>query len=179
MRIAIGADHAGYDLKAHLVDLLRNLDHTVLDLGTDGLESVDYPAYCAAVGRAVARGDAERGIVLGGSGQGEQMAANKVCGVRAALCNDLYTARMAREHNDANVLSMGGRIVATALAEEIVVVFLQTPYQGGRHQRRVDELAEIGTRGADGRALDSYLETLVPGITARAAGAAATTGELA
>jgi ribose 5-phosphate isomerase B len=170
MRIAIGADHAGFDLKSHLVTVLTDLDHTVLDLGTDGTGSVDYPAYCAAVGRAVARGDAERGIVLGGSGQGEQMAANKVAGVRAALCNDLYTARMAREHNDANVLSMGGRIVAPGLADEIVICFLQTPYQGGRHQRRVDQLAEIAARGSDGRALDAYLDSLVPGIAARAAG---------
>lgn len=169
MRIAIGADHAGFDLKSHLVEVLSNLDHTVLDLGTDGLDSVDYPAYCAAVARAVVRGDAERGIVLGGSGQGEQIAANKVAGARAALCNDLYTARMAREHNDANVLSMGGRIVAPALADEIVVCFLQTPYQGGRHQRRVDQLDELGQLGADGRALDAYLDSLVPGIAGRAA----------
>jgi len=172
MRIAIGADHAGYDLKSHLVTILTGLDHTVIDLGTDGTDSVDYPGYCAAVGRAVARGDAERGIVLGGSGQGEQMAANKVAGVRAALCNDLYTARMAREHNDANVLSMGGRIVAPGLADEIVICFLQTPYQAGRHQRRVDQLGEIGTLGNDGRALDRYLDSLIPGITARAAGTA-------
>ena len=122
MRIAIGADHAGFELKSHLVTVLTDLAHTVVDMGTDSTDSVDYPAFCAAVGRAVARGDAERGIVLGGSGQGEQIAANKVAGVRAALCNDLYTARMAREHNDANVLSMGGRIVAPALADEIVRV---------------------------------------------------------
>ena len=168
MRIAIGADHAGHDLKAHLCTVLRSLDHTVLDLGTDATASVDYPAYCAAVGRAVVRGDAERGIVLGGSGQGEQIAANKVAGVRAALCNDIYTARMAREHNDANVLSMGGRIVAPGLADEIVICFLQTPYQGGRHQRRVDQLAEIGRLGNDPRALDAYLDSLVPGIADRA-----------
>ena len=170
MRIAIGADHAGYDLKAHLLTVLSNLGHRVYDLGTDGTDSVDYPAFCAAVGRAVARGDVERGIVLGGSGQGEQMAANKVDGVRAALCNDLYTARMAREHNDANVLSMGGRIVAPALADEIVICFLQTPYQGGRHQRRVDQLGEIGRHGADGAGLDAYLDSLVPGLTARSTG---------
>lgn len=169
MRIAIAADHAGYELKEHLVTVLRNLDHTVVDLGTDGLESVDYPAYCAAVGRAVVRGEVDRGIVLGGSGQGEQMSANKVAGVRAALCNDLYTARMAREHNDANVLSMGGRIVAPAMADEIVVCFLQTPYQGGRHQRRLDQLGQIGLLGADGHAVDTYLNSLVPGITERAA----------
>ena len=168
MRIAIGADHAGFELKSHLVTVLTDLAHTVVDMGTDSTDSVDYPAYCAAVGRAVARGDAERGIVLGGSGQGEQIAANKVAGVRAALCNDLYSARMAREHNDANVLSMGGRIVAPALADEIVICFLQTPYQGGRHQRRVDELAEIAAFGLDGGALDNYLDSLVPGITARA-----------
>lgn len=169
MRIAIGADHAGYDLKQHLVQLLRNLDHTVIDVGTDGTDSVDYPAYCAAVGRAVASGNAQWGVVLGGSGQGEQMAANKVEGVRAALCNDLYTARMAREHNDANVLSIGGRIVAPALADEIVVCFLQTPYQGGRHQRRLDQLGEIARRGHDPEALDAYLDALVPGLSARAA----------
>lgn len=167
MRIAIGSDHAGFDLKQHLCTVLRSLDHTVLDLGTDGPEPVDYPAYCAAVGRAVARGDAERGIVLGGSGQGEQIAANKIAGVRAALCNDLYTARMCREHNDANVLSIGGRIVAEGLADEIVITFLQTPYQGGRHQRRVDQLSEIDRLGNDGRAIDAYLDSLAPGIAAR------------
>ena len=170
MRIAIGADHAGFDLKSHLAEILTGLGHTVIDVGTDGPSSVDYPAFCAAVARAVARGDVERGIVLGGSGQGEQMAANPVVGVRAALCNDLYTARMAREHNDANVLSMGGRIVAPGLADEIVICFLQTPYQGGRHQRRVDQLGEIAAIGTDGAALDTYLDSLVPGITARAGG---------
>ena len=170
MRIAIGADHAGFDLKSHLAEILTGLGHTVIDVGTDGPSSVDYPAFCAAVARSVARGDVERGIVLGGSGQGEQMAANKVAGVRAALCNDLYTARMAREHNDANVLSMGGRIVAPGLADEIVISFLQTPYQGGRHQRRVDQLGEIAAIGTDGAALDTYLDSLVPGITARAGG---------
>jgi ribose 5-phosphate isomerase B len=170
MRIAIGADHAGYDLKTHLVAILTGLDHTVIDVGTTSTASVDYPAYCAAVARAVARGDVEFGIVLGGSGQGEQISANKVAGVRAALCNDLYTARMAREHNDANVLSMGGRIVAPGLADEIVVCFLQTPYQGGRHQRRIDQIARIDALGSDGPALDAYLDSLVPGVTARASG---------
>jgi ribose 5-phosphate isomerase B len=115
----------------------------VSDLGTDSEESVDYPPFCAAVGRAVARGEAERGIVLGGSGQGEQIAANKIHGVRAALCNDLFTARLGREHNDANVLSMGGRIVAPGLAYEILDVFLNTPFEGGRHVRRLDQIAAI------------------------------------
>jgi ribose 5-phosphate isomerase B len=143
VRIAIGADHAGFPLKQHLVETLGALGHEVVDLGTDGTEAVDYPPICAAVGRAVASGDADRGIVLGGSGQGEQIAANKVRGVRAALCNDLYTARLSREHNDANVLSMGGRIVATGLADEILTLWLTTDFQGGRHERRVAQLAEI------------------------------------
>jgi ribose 5-phosphate isomerase B len=142
-RIAIGADHAGYELKQHLTAMLSGAGHDVADFGTHGTESCDYPPICAAVGRAVRDGDAEVGIVLGGSGQGEQLAANKVRGVRAALCNDLYTARMARSHNDANVLSMGARVVGTGLAEEIVQIFLATAFEGGRHERRVRQLAEI------------------------------------
>src|SRR5215510_12136823 len=102
MRVAIGADHAGYLLKEHLKHTLARLGHSVEDHGTDGETSVDYPPICIAVGQAVSGGRADRGIVLGGSGQGEQIAANKVPGVRAALCNDLYTARLSREHNDAN-----------------------------------------------------------------------------
>jgi ribose 5-phosphate isomerase B len=143
VKVAIGADHAGFDLKAHLVTTLRSMGHEVQDLGTDSTESVDYPPICAAVGRAVAEGAADRGIVLGGSGQGEQIAANKVRGVRAALCNDLYTARLSREHNDANVLSMGGRIVATGLADEILALWLTTPFEGGRHQRRIDQITDL------------------------------------
>ena len=143
MRIAIGADHAGFLLKEHLKDTLAKLGHQVEDYGTDSERSVDYPPICAAVGRAVASGQADRGIVLGGSGQGEQIAANKVRGVRAALCNDLFTARLSRQHNDANVLSMGGRIVAFGLADEILKLWLDTPYEGGRHQTRLDQIAEI------------------------------------
>jgi len=104
---------------------------------------VDYPPICADVGRAVAAGRADRGIVLGGSGQGEQIAANKVRGVRAALCNDLFTARVSRSHNDANVLAMGGRIVADGLADEILRLWLATAFEGGRHERRVKQIAEI------------------------------------
>lgn len=142
-RIAIGADHAGFELKQHLVGFLRGLGHEVDDQGTDSTDSVDYPAICAGVGRTVRDGDADLGIVLGGSGQGEQLAANKVHGVRAALCNDLYTARMAREHNDANVLSLGGRVVGVGLAEEIVTTFLSTPFDGGRHERRVEQICQL------------------------------------
>jgi ribose 5-phosphate isomerase B len=147
MRIAIGADHAGFALKQHLLGVLHQLGHDVDDRGTHSGEPVDYPRICADVGRAVVQGRADRGIVLGGSGQGEQMAANKVRGVRAALCNDLYTARMSREHNDANVLAMGGRIVAPGLADEIVALWLSTAFEGGRHQRRVDQIMEIETNG--------------------------------
>src|SRR4051812_4869463 len=146
MRVAIGADHAGFALKQHLVATLKGLGHDVDDHGTHDEEPVDYPPICAGVGRAVASGEAERGIVLGGSGQGEQMAANKVHGVRAALCNDLYTARLSREHNDANVLSMGGRIVATGLADEILELWLATEFQGGRHLRRLEQIAEQDTK---------------------------------
>ncbi|MGB8857975.1 MAG: ribose 5-phosphate isomerase B [Ilumatobacteraceae bacterium] len=142
-RIAIGSDHAGYDLKQHFVELLQQQGHDVLDLGTHSTQSCDYPPVCAAVGRTVRDGDASFGIVIGGSGQGEQLAANKVHGVRAALCNDLYTARMARQHNDANVLSIGGRVVGTGLAEEILALFLSTPFEGGRHARRVEQLMQI------------------------------------
>jgi len=142
-RIAIGSDHAGFELKSHFVALLREGGHDVLDLGTDSTASVDYPIFCSAVGRAVRDGEASLGIVLGGSGQGEQMAANKVRGVRAALCNDLFTARLARAHNDANVLSIGARVVGTGLAEEILATFLATEFEGGRHARRVAQLTDL------------------------------------
>jgi len=147
-RIAIGSDHAGYTLKSHLVGVLESVGHQVSDLGTHSTDSCDYPPICAAVGRAVRDGRADLGIVLGGSGQGEQLAANKVRGVRAALCNDLYTARMARSHNNANVLSMGARVVGEGLAEEILAVFLATDFEGGRHERRVAQLADIETEEA-------------------------------
>lgn len=143
MRVAIGADHAGYRLKGELKGLLKELGHDVEDLGTHSEEPADYPPICAAVGRAVRDGAAQRGIVLGGSGQGEQISANKVRGVRAALCNDLYTARMSRQHNDANVLSIGARIVAPELAREIVELWLATRFDGERHQRRVEQIGEI------------------------------------
>jgi len=143
VKIAIGSDHAGFPLKQHLIQVLKGWGHDVDDLGTDSEAPVDYPIYCSAVGREVARGGAERGIVLGGSGQGEQISANKVHGIRAALCNDLYTARMCRAHNDANVLSIGARIVAPELAEEITKIFLGTAFEGGRHVARIEEISKI------------------------------------
>jgi ribose 5-phosphate isomerase B len=143
VRIAIGSDHAGFALKSHLVEVLTTEGHAVTDVGTDSEAPVDYPKYCAAVAREVASGASERGIVLGGSGQGEQISANKVHGVRAALCNDLYTARLSRAHNDANVLSMGARIVAFELAEEILGIWLTTPFEGGRHVQRLEQITAI------------------------------------
>jgi ribose 5-phosphate isomerase B len=143
VHIAIGSDHAGYLLKEHFKEVLKADGHTVDDLGTHSEEPVDYPLICATVARAVADRNAERGIVLGGSGQGEQITANKVRGVRAALCNDLFTARMSREHNDANVLAIGGRIVADWLADEILRLWLATEFAGGRHERRLEQIAEI------------------------------------
>jgi ribose 5-phosphate isomerase B len=142
-RIALGADHAGFPLKEHLAGLLRADGHDVVDLGTDSDAPVDYPPFCAAVGRAVRDGDVDLGLVVGGSGQGEQLAANKVRGVRAALCNDLYTARFARLHNDANVLSLGARVVGAGLAEEIVRTFLTTGFEGGRHADRVAQIMAL------------------------------------
>jgi ribose 5-phosphate isomerase B len=141
--IAVASDHAGFELKEHLAARLRDAGHRVVDFGTDSSEPVDYPPFCAAVGRAVRDGDVEIGLVVGGSGQGEQLAANKVRGVRAALCNDLYTARMARAHNDANVLTIGARIVGVGLAEEIADTFVATPFDGGRHARRVDQITAL------------------------------------
>src|SRR4051812_40897363 len=148
MKIAIGADHAGFALKQHLVATLGRLGHQIDDLGTYSTEPVDYPEICARVARAVVEHRADRGIVIGGSGQGEQMAANKVPGARAALCNDLYTAKMSRQHNDANILAVGARIVGCGLAEEIVGIWLTTQFEGGRHQRRIDQIAELENRRA-------------------------------
>lgn len=143
VRIAMGCDHAGFPLKEALKAFLKEEGHEVEDFGTDSEEMVDYPDFCAAAARAVVDGRADRGIVLGGSGQGEQLAANKVRGTRAALCNDLYLTELSRRHNDANVLAMGGRIVAVALAQEIVRLWLATPFEGGRHARRLEQVAEI------------------------------------
>lgn len=143
MRIALGSDHAGFALKRSVANHLMEAGHDVIDLGTTSEEMTDYPGYCAAVGRAVVGGKADRGIVMGGSGQGEAIAANKVRGVRAALCLDEYTARFARLHNDANVLSLGGRILAESFALAIVDLFLATGFEGGRHQRRIDQITEI------------------------------------
>jgi ribose 5-phosphate isomerase B len=139
----MGADHAGFPLKEELKGFLEMEGHQVLDVGTDSTAAVDYPAFCAAAARAVADGRADRAIVLGGSGQGEQIVANKIAGIRASLCHDLYTARLAREHNDANVLGLGARVIAPTYAKEIVRLWLATPFEGGRHVARIEQIAMI------------------------------------
>ena len=143
MRVAVAADHAGFRLKTVVAAHLADGGHEVLDMGTDSEESVDYPPFCAAAGRAVVDGMADFGIVIGGSGQGEQIAANKVIGVRAALCHDEFTARMARMHNNANVLAFGARVLADAYALMVVDLFLGTEFEAGRHQPRIEQLAAI------------------------------------
>ena len=143
MRVAVAADHAGYRLKTVVAAHLADAGHEVVDLGTDSEESVDYPPFCAAAGRAVVDGQADFGIVIGGSGQGEQIAANKVNGARAALCHDEWMARMARQHNNANVLAFGARVLADARALLIVDLFLETEFEGERHQSRIEQLAAI------------------------------------
>ena len=142
-RIVIAADHAGFELKQVVAQHLRAAGWDVADLGTHSTDPVDYPPLCAAAGRVVVAGEADFGIVLGGSGQGETLAANKVRGVRAALCLNEHTARLARSHNDANVLGLGGRILGTGLACSIVDIFLATPFDGGRHAARLAQIAQI------------------------------------
>jgi ribose 5-phosphate isomerase B len=143
MRLAVGSDHAGFELKTAIADHLRACGHDVLDLGTDGTASVDYPDYGAAVGRAVIEDRAERGIALCGSGIGIGIAANKVPGVRAATVHDVTSARLSREHNDANVLCLGGRLTGVEVALDAVDAWLAAAFGGGRHQRRVDKISDL------------------------------------
>jgi len=140
LKVSIGSDHAGFEYKEKIKTLLSSLGHEVLDFGTNSTQPVDYPLFIRPAAEAVARGEAERGIVLGGSGNGEAIVANKVRGVRCALCWNLETARLARQHNDSNVLSLGERMIPEDLALEIVKVWLATPFEGGRHVRRIAEI---------------------------------------
>jgi len=143
VRIVIAADHNGVALKSQLIEQLTAEGHELEDLGTNGDATVDYPPLCAAVGKKVTSGAADRGIVLGGSGSGEQMACNKIPGVRAGVCHDLFTTEIARAHNDANVLIIGTKIVAPALAELITALWLKTPFKGGQHARRLEQIAAL------------------------------------
>ncbi|MGH7636922.1 MAG: ribose-5-phosphate isomerase [Gemmatimonadaceae bacterium] len=140
MRIALASDHAGFEYKQEIASLLRGLGHEVRDFGTDSPESVDYPKFIRPAAEAVARGEADRGIVLGGSGNGEAIVANKVRGVRCALCWNVESARLSREHNDANVLSLGQRLISLETALQIVRVWLDTAFEGGRHARRIAQI---------------------------------------
>src|SRR5262245_36334574 len=142
MKIAIGSDHAGFKYKELIKRLLLDLGHEVVDFGTDSEEPVDYPVFVRPAAKAVASGEAERGVVLGGSGNGEAMAANRIKGVRCALCWNVGSARLARLHNDANVISLGQRMMSEETALEIVRVWLETPFEGGRHVRRIQLLDE-------------------------------------
>lgn len=147
MKIAVGSDHAGYELKQRLAQALQRQGHDVLDLGTHGTQSVDYPDFAGAVAGAVAGGRAERGLLVCGTGIGMSIRANREPGVRAAKCNDPLEARMARAHNDANVLCLGARVTGPELMKELVSAFLASSFEGGRHQRRVEEIEKI-ERGA-------------------------------
>ena len=149
--VAIGADHGGFELKEQLKAYLRDWGYNFLDLGTDSTAAVDYPDFAEAVANAVARGDAWLGVVVDSAGIGSSIAANKVAGARAALCYDRATARNSREHNDANVLSLGAKLISPEAAREILAIWLSTPFAGGRHQRRVDKIRSIEERGTNKR----------------------------
>lgn len=143
MKIGIGSDHAGYTYKEAIKDFLTRTGHEVEDFGTDSTESVDYPLFCRPVAEAVARGDCDRGIVLGGSGNGEAMVANRVRGVRCALCWNPESAKLGRSHNDANMISLGERMLSLSEALDIVRLWLETPFEGGRHVRRIELIDEL------------------------------------
>jgi ribose 5-phosphate isomerase B len=147
-RVAVGSDHAGYQLKQQLADHLRAAGHEVEDLGTHSEESVDYPEYGALVARAVVNGDADYGVCVCGTGIGIGIAANKVKGARAAVVHDATSARMARQHNDANVVCVGARLTGPQAAADAIDAFLGAEFEGGRHQRRIDEITDLEREGA-------------------------------
>ena len=144
MKIAIGSDHAGFQYKTKIVEFLKKTGHSVTDFGTHSEEPVDYPLFIRPVAEAVARGEFERGIVLGGSGNGEAIVANRVKGVRCALCWNEESARLGRQHNNANVISLGERMISIESALDIVQIWLDTPFEGGRHQRRIELIDAAG-----------------------------------
>lgn len=151
MKIAIGSDHAGFEYKGKIIELLTTLGHEVRDFGTHSTAAVDYPVFIAPTAQAVASGECERGIVLGGSGNGEQIVANKVRGIRCALCFSLDTARWAKMHNDANVIAIGERTIPLDLALEIVKTWLSTEFEGGRHVARLNGIAAVENSQAQGQ----------------------------
>jgi ribose 5-phosphate isomerase B len=149
MKIGIGSDHAGFEYKEAIRKRLQELGHTVTDFGTHSAEPVDYPLFIRPAAEAVARGQCERGVVLGGSGNGEAIVANRVRGIRCALCWNIESAKLGRQHNDANMVSLGQRMITLETALEIIRVWLETPFEGGRHQRRI-ELIDAGSEGTQG-----------------------------
>lgn len=147
MRIAIGSDHAGFALKEELLNDLRRRGHEVIDLGTHNTDPVDYPDFAEAVGRAIQKGEAERGILICGSGVGASVAANKLTGIRAGLCHDIYSAHQGVEHDDMNVLVLGARVIGPALASELVHAFLNAAFSGeARHRRRLEKVKALESR---------------------------------
>jgi ribose 5-phosphate isomerase B len=146
MKVALGCDHAGYALKEVIASLLEREGYELLDEGTSSGESCDYPDFAERVALRLVSGEADRGILICATGIGMAMTANKIPGVRAAACNDLYTARYSRLHNDANLLALGARVVGSGLAGEIVGVWMETPFEGGRHSRRLDKMGEVERR---------------------------------
>lgn len=147
MRVAIAADHAGYEMKEFLAQCIAAAGHAVTDLGTHSTEPVDYPDYSAAIGKAIASGKAERGVIVCGSGAGAAIAANKLDGIRCAQAHDTYTARQAVEHDDANVIALGSRVIGTHLAREIVTAFLEARFSGDeRHRRRIAKITALESR---------------------------------
>jgi ribose 5-phosphate isomerase B len=141
MKISLGSDHAGFEYKQALAEMLRSQGHQVIDCGTHSVDSTDYPLWCIPAAEKVAKGEAEKGIVVGGSGNGEAIAANKVKGIRCAIAWSDDTARLASQHNNANVLSIGARMVSLETAKRLVDLWLSTPFEGGRHVKRIEELA--------------------------------------
>ena len=151
MKIVLGSDHAGFELKEDLRSYLAEMKVDALDLGTYSEDSVDYPDVAVKVAEKVARGEVERGLLICGTGIGMSIVANRFAGVRAALCHDLYTARISREHNNANILALGGRVTGKGLAREMLKVFLETEFQGGRHEQRVNKIAALETKTGSGK----------------------------
>lgn len=146
MKIALGSDHGGYDLKCAIQEFLEKKGHEVVDFGTDSHDSCDYPLIAEPAARAVAARECDRGILICGTGIGIGIAANKIAGVRAALCHDTFSARASRNHNNANILTMGQRVVGVGLALDIVDVWLSSEFEGGRHERRLAEIADLETK---------------------------------
>ncbi len=170
MKLAIGSDHSAFDLKQHLIAHLKSGGHEINDVGCFSKDAVDYPDIAAAVARSITSGQVSLGVMLDGAGVGSCIAANKIHGIRAALCNDLYTARNAREHNDANMLLMGSMVIGPGKASQILDLFVSSQFQGGRHQRRIDKLmalespSQIAQNSADSSAIGDLVRKVLGAV---------------